>query len=81
MKDYFIDLYYEDYDKHRNRKRNHYKNLTREERACNLGNIICPKCGYQNKKYYIKKYGKCNLCGITLDIDYFKREILKKIKR
>lgn len=57
-----------------------YKNTTKEERAESLGNIICKRCKYQNHKNYVQKYGKCNLCGVTLSVEYFKKMLLKKIK-
>lgn len=56
-----------------------YKNYTKEERAKILNNIICTKCGYQNSKYYAKKYGKCKLCGSTIDKDFFRRELEKRL--
>lgn len=60
---------------------NKYKNKTKEERAKDLDNIICPRCKYQNHAKQIKKYGKCNLCGITLDIDYFKKTLLRELSK
>lgn len=57
-----------------------YINTTKEERAKILHNIICPKCKYHNHEFYIKKYGKCNLCGITLDSGYFKRKLMRMCK-
>ena len=56
-----------------------YKNTTKEERAKALDNIICHKCGYQNARYYAKKYGKCKLCGSTIDKDFFIRELEKRL--
>lgn len=70
-------FYFNDYRKFHHDK---FKNSTKEERAEVLGNIICPKCGYQNKKYYVKKYGTCNLCKTTLDKEHFKKVLLKKLK-
>lgn len=72
-------IVWEDYNKAR-KKRGCYKNTTKEERAKILGNIICPKCGYQNHYKMIKKYGTCNLCKTTLDKDYFKKKLLRRLK-
>ena len=57
-----------------------YRNSSREERAKDLYNVICPKCKYQNRLAYIKRYGKCHLCGATLDRDYFKNTLLRMCK-
>lgn len=76
MKD-FIKIYECDCKR---RKRDLYKNTTKEERAYQLDNIICNRCKYQNRKYFVMKYGKCNLCGATLDVNYFKKMLLKKLK-
>lgn len=57
-----------------------YKDTSKEERAEKLDNVICPKCKYQNHKVFVIKYGKCNLCGSTLDSKYFKKTLLKKLK-
>lgn len=62
------------------KNRDRYKEYTKEERAIALGNIICPKCGYQNHISFIKKYGTCNLCKTTLDKDYFKKKLLRRLK-
>lgn len=69
--------YFHDYRKLHHDK---FKNTTKEERAEVLGNIICPRCGYQNHVYYVKKYGTCNLCKTTLDKEHFKKVLLKKLK-
>lgn len=69
--------YFHDYRKLHHNK---FKNTTKEERAEVLGNIICPRCGYQNHAYYVKKYGSCNLCKTTLDKEHFKKVLLKKLK-
>lgn len=61
-------------------KRNLYKDTSKEERAKELNNIICPKCKYQNHLFYVKKYGKCHLCGVTLDNNYFKKMIFRRLK-
>lgn len=61
-------------------KRDRFKDTTREERAERLKNVICPKCGYQNHYFYSKKYGTCNLCKITIDSEYFKRKLLRRLK-
>lgn len=63
----------------KNKKRGLFKNTTKEERAKALDNVICPRCKYQNHKLFVQKYGKCNLCGTTLDKDYFKKMLLKKL--
>lgn len=65
---------------YKNKKKGLYKDTSKEERAKELGNIICPKCKYQNHRKWIKKYGKCNLCGATLDKNYFKKILLNKLK-
>lgn len=57
-----------------------FKNTSKKERAKELNNIICPKCGYQNHYFYAKKYGTCNLCKTTIDSDYFKKMLFKKLK-
>lgn len=62
------------------RNRDRYKEYTKEERARHLDNIICPKCGYQNHYKMVKKYGTCNLCKTTLDKDYFKKMLLRRLK-
>lgn len=62
------------------KRRGIYKNTTKEERARSLNNIICPHCKYQNKDVYIKKYGKCHLCGTILDKNYFKKTMLRRLK-
>lgn len=62
------------------RNRDRFKDTSKEERAKNLNNIICPKCGYQNYFIYVKKYGTCNLCKTTLDKDYFKKKLLRRLK-
>ena len=44
-------------------------------------NIICDKCGYQNKKEYIQYTGTCHLCGKVLDDKaHFKNEMNKKMR-
>lgn len=65
-----------DYKHH---KRGQFKNTTKEERAKILDNVICPRCKYQNHRDAVKKYGKCNLCGTTLDRDYFKKMLLRQM--
>lgn len=62
------------------RNRDRFKETTKEERAKILNNIICPKCGYQNHYKMVKKYGTCNLCKTTLDKDYFKKILLRRLK-
>ena len=61
-------------------KRNMFKDTSKEERAKCLNNVICPKCGYQNHYFYAKKYGTCNLCKTTIDSNYFKKNVIKKIR-
>lgn len=61
-------------------KKDRFKDITREERAEILKNVICPKCGYQNHYFYAKKYGTCNLCKTTIDSEYFKRKLLRSLK-
>ena len=73
-------LAYEDYSKQKKR-RGKFNNTTKEERAEILGNVICPRCGYQNHYYFAKKYGTCNLCGTTIDSYYFKKKLLKELRR
>ena len=68
-----VDLNY--YSKNRGK----YKNTSKEERAKELHNVICPRCKYHNHEFYIKKYGKCNLCGCILDKDYFIRTIKRRL--
>lgn len=65
---------------YKNKKRGLYKDTSKEQRAKELDNIICPKCKYQNHRQFVVKYGKCNLCGTTLDKNYFKKTLLKKLK-
>ena len=65
----------------KNRKRDLYKNTTKEQRAKELGNIICFRCKYQNHRAFIIKYGKCHLCGAVLDKEYFKRSFQKKLEK
>lgn len=67
-------------DDYKYRKRDMYKNYSKEQRAKALNNIICPKCKYQNHKEYIEVYGTCHLCGNTLDVNYFKKTLLDKLK-
>lgn len=73
-------LAWESYDKLRKRK-NKYKDISKEERAKNLNNIICPRCKYQNNEIFVKKYGKCHLCGVILDKKYFIKTMLKEVKK
>lgn len=70
----FLKLYYDNYNNHRKRK-NNYKKLSKEDKAKSLGNVICPKCGYQNHKYYAKNtelviYAKLLLTKIILKTYY-----------
>lgn len=39
----------------------------RKERAEALDLTICPKCGYCNQKFNVKKYGTCTHCRFVLD--------------
>ena len=61
-------------------KKDKYKNTTKEERAKSLHHVICSRCGYQNRIYFVKKYGTCNCCGATLSAAYFKKMILRGIQ-
>lgn len=63
------------------KKRGKYKNTTKEERARDLHNIICPRCKYQNKRGWIKISGKCHLCGTILDKEYFKKTMIRRLKK
>ena len=62
-------------------KRNQFKDTTKEERALHLGNIICPRCKYQNKSFFVKRSGRCLLCGVTLSREYFKKKLLKEMNK
>lgn len=62
------------------RRKDLFKNYTKEERAKELNNIICPRCKYQNHKEQVAKYGKCNLCGVVLDKNYFTKTMLRRLK-
>ena len=62
------------------RKREKFKDISKEQRAKELNNVICPKCKYQNHKKYIEKFGTCHLCHSTLDINYFKKRLLNKLR-
>ena len=62
------------------RKRDLYKDTSKEERAKELNNVICPRCKYQNYIFYVRKYGTCHLCGVTLDNNYFKKMIFRRMK-
>ena len=65
--------------KYKDRKKEYYKDSTKEERAQRLGNVICTRCGDQNHYFYAKKYGRCNLCKATIDADYFKKTLLRRL--
>lgn len=58
-----------------------YKNMSKEERAKHLNNVICDRCGYQNKMFYVRKYGTCNLCKKVLSKENYKKAILYKLRR
>lgn len=60
--------------------RDRWINTTKEERAKDLNNIVCPRCKYQNHFKMIKIYGTCKLCGCTLSSDYFKKKMRSMIK-
>lgn len=62
------------------KKRDLYKDTSKEERAKELNNVICPRCKYQNCIFYVRKYGTCHLCGVTLDNNYFKKMIYRRLK-
>lgn len=66
--------------KYYNKNKGKFRNTTKEERAKDLDNIICPKCGYHNHSIFVKKYGTCNLCKTTLSRDYFKKQLLRRLK-
>lgn len=67
----------DDFEWHKYRRnRGLYKNTTKEQRAKALNQVICKRCKYHNEIKYVKKYGKCNLCGATLDVDYFKKTLI-----
>lgn len=72
-------VFFDNYNKSKKRRGN-FKNTSKEERAKALDNVICPRCGYQNYNYYVKKYGTCNLCKTTLSKEYFKKTLLRRIK-
>lgn len=63
--------------KFKDRRKEKYKNISKEERANALNNIICPKCKYQNHKNYVERCGKCHLCGTILSKEYFKKSFNK----
>ena len=43
-------------------------------------NVICKKCGYQNKKHYAKFFGTCLCCGNIIDDKAkFKYEMNKRL--
>lgn len=73
-------LAYVDYNKQRKR-RGKFRNITKEERAEILGNVVCPRCGYQNRMFYARKYGTCHLCRTTIDVYHFKRKLLEELRR
>lgn len=58
-----------------------YKNMSKEERAKHLNNVICDRCGYQNKMFYVRKYGTCNLCKKVLSKEHYKKAILYRLRR
>lgn len=59
----------------------------REQRAEELGLIICPKCGYCNRKFNVENFGTCTGCGYVIDkrIKMFyeirKKTNIKKVKK
>ena len=42
-------------------------NLSREERAKQMGLIMCDNCGYCNQPFNVKKYGTCTCCDKVLN--------------
>ena len=56
-----------------------YKDTSKEDRARECNNVMCPKCKYQNHYVYIRKFGTCHLCGNTLSHDYFKKRLRTKL--
>lgn len=63
------------------KKKGRFKDTTKEERARDLHNIICPRCKYQNKSFFVKRSGKCLLCGTTLNREYFKKRLIKEMNK
>lgn len=78
MRDYDIC---KDNKKFYRRTNDKFINSSKEERADELNNIICPRCGYQNHKQMIDKYGRCNLCKSTLNNNYFKKKMLSEVRK
>ena len=70
-------LAWNDYNKSR-KKGGLYKDTSKEERAKELNNVICPHCKYQNHKKWIEIYGKCHLCGRVLGKRIFIKDMLKR---
>ena len=62
-------------------KKDRFKNYTKEERAEHLNNVICARCGYQNKMFYVRKYGTCHLCKKVLSKEHYKKAILSRLRR
>lgn len=56
-------------------KKDQFKDYSKEERAKACNNVICPRCKYQNHYKWIRLYGKCNLCGLVLSKDRFKKDM------
>ena len=62
-------------------RKDRFKNMSKEERAKCLNNVICDRCGYQNKMFYVKKYGTCKLCKKVLSKEHYKKAILSRLRR
>lgn len=61
-------------------KKNQYKDMTKEERAKELHNVVCHRCKYQNHAKWIRMYGTCHLCGATLDKRYFIKTLMRRLE-
>jgi len=73
-------MYNINFDYYKKHKRDKFIKTTKEERARDLNNVICPVCKYQNKKYFINRAGICHLCGEILDEKiYFKSKLRRFI--
>lgn len=60
--------------------RNRFKDMSKEERAKELNNIVCHRCKYQNHAKWIRMYGTCHLCGATLDKRYFIKTLMRRLE-
>lgn len=73
-------LAYVDYNKQRKRRGN-FRNTTKEERAEVLGNVICPRCGYQNKIFMLENMVHVIYVGQQLILIISKKKLLKELRR